>query len=161
MINEIPVGLKEIHDVYGTCIYLETSVEPTLDQKLGGDIDFYDSCNFCMLIIVLGWIITLNSEIEDEQLNWHVHLGRPRQEHPSYSTSLTYDFVNLRPNTYTFISFEKEHVNKLHKRGLLQPKEYCHHITLHEAIQCYKKYFLRFFQVIKFLIHSLNNIRIS
>ena len=42
MINEIPVGLKEIHDVYGTCFYLETSVEPTLDQKLGGDKDFYD-----------------------------------------------------------------------------------------------------------------------
>ena len=34
--NKVPVGLKEINDVYGRCFYLETHVDPTLDQKMGG-----------------------------------------------------------------------------------------------------------------------------
>ena len=90
----------------------------------------------------------MNSVIDGEILDWNVHLGSPGVEYPSYTTSLTYDFMNLHPRTFTVISFEQENVTNLATRGLFQPHKYCQEdLTIQQANSCYKKCFLNHFKV--------------
>ena len=58
-------------------------------------------------IIFLGWIITLNSKYNKEELMWEVHLGAPGLEHPTFSPTIKPSFFILYPDTTTFITFSK------------------------------------------------------
>ena len=63
--------------------------------------------NIIFNILFLGWIITLNSKYNKEELMWEVHLGAPGLEHPTFSPTIKPSFFILYPDTTTFITFTK------------------------------------------------------
>ena len=88
-------------------------------------------------------MIDLNSRINGVVIDWHMFMGPPNLEYPTYSPSIKHDFVLLNPNSQTFINFAVEHRSILSKRGIFQTRQYCSEkLTLNESVACYKKCYL-------------------
>jgi len=75
-------------------------------------------------------------------------MGPPKLEYPTHSPSLKQEQFLLQANTETFMTFSIEKETFQKKRGLFQSKIYCEDdIQNYEAVNCYKKCFIRSLQV--------------
>ena len=75
-------------------------------------------------------------------------MGPPKLEYPTHSPSLKLEQFLLQANTETFMTFSIEKETFQKKRGLFQSKIYCEdNIQNYEAVNCYKKCFIRSLQV--------------
>ena len=121
----VPVIVKEVRNIHGSCFNLQNQEKATLEQTFQ------------------GWTIELNPDLE-----WNVYLSARGITHPTYSSSVPYQFFTLQPRSHTFISFVANKYIKIRTKGPVQREPRCNEDSDYiETMACEKKCFLDTFKV--------------